>query len=31
MKIYDNFLIAEDFNSEITEYAMENFHGTSFA
>ena len=31
MKIYDNFLIAEDFNSEITEYTMENFHGTSFA
>ena len=25
MKIYDNFLIVGDFNSEMTESAMENF------
>ena len=28
MKIYDNFLIVGDFNSEMTESAMENFCGT---
>ena len=28
MKIYDNFLIVRDFNSEVTESAMENFCGT---
>ena len=28
MKIYDNFLIVRDFNSEMTESAMENFRGT---
>ena len=28
MKIYDNFLIVGDFNSEKTESAMENFCGT---
>ena len=28
MKIYDNFLIVRDFNSEVTETAMENFCGT---
>ena len=28
MKIYDNFLIAGDFNSEITESAIGNFCGT---
>ena len=28
MKIYDTFLIAGDFNSEMTESAMENFCGT---
>ena len=28
MKICNNFLIASDFNSEMTESAMENFYGT---
>ena len=28
MKIYDNFFIVGDFNSEMTESAMENFRGT---
>ena len=28
MKIYDTFLIAGDFNSEMTESAMENFCDT---
>ena len=28
MKIYDNFLIVGEFNSEVTESAMENFCGT---
>ena len=28
MKIYDNFLIVGDFNSEMTESAMEKFCGT---
>ena len=28
MKIYDNFLIVPDFNSEMTESAIENFCGT---
>ena len=28
MKIYDNFLIVGDFNSEMTESAMKNFCGT---
>ena len=28
MKIYDNFLIVRDFNSEMTESAIENFCGT---
>ena len=28
MKIYDNFLIVGDFNSKITESAMENYCGT---
>ena len=30
MKIYDNFLIVGDFNSEMTESAMENFCGTYY-
>ena len=28
MKIYGNFLIVDDFNSEMTESAMVNFCGT---
>ena len=28
MKIYENFLIVGDFNSEMSESAMENFCGT---
>ena len=28
MKIYDNFLVVGDFNSQMTESAMENFCGT---
>ena len=28
MKIYDNFLVVGDFNSQMTESAMENFYGT---
>ena len=27
MKIYDNFLIAGDFSSEMSESAMDNFRG----
>ena len=28
MKIYDNFFIVDDYNSEITESAMKYFCGT---